>query len=192
MADISKIKVPVGSSTQTYDIKDTKAISALVDIIDSGPKNLIDAQNPSGRQRVTITNGSDGAINISCNSAAWATTTYIFNIEPNVDYSLSVYIENPNLSGVKCMVFVNDYNNNELHRETMTNSLTGVTFTVNSQTSENRLSFNINNSATVGSGSATVKIILCPTALWKVSAKYVPYRPSYDELVARITALENT
>ena len=192
MADISKIKVPVGSSTQTYDIKDTKAISALVDIIDSGPKNLIDAQKPSGQQRVTITNGSDGAINISCNSAAWATTAYTFNIKPNVDYSLSVYIESPNLSGVKCMVFVKDYNDNELGRETMTNSLTGVTFTVNSQTSENKLSFNINNSATAGSGSATVKIILCPTALWKVSAKYVPYRPSYDELVARITALENT
>lgn len=49
MADISKITVPEGSSTQTYDIKDTKAISALVNIIDSGPKNLIDAQNPSGQ-----------------------------------------------------------------------------------------------------------------------------------------------
>ena len=192
MADISKIKVPVGSSTQTYDIKDTKAISALVDIIDSGPKNLIDAQNPSGQQRVTITNGSNGAINISCDSAKWATTTYTFNIKPNVDYTVSVYIENPNLSGVNCMVFVNDYNNNELHRYTITNSLSQVTFVINSQTSENKFSFNINNSATSGSGSATVKLMICPTALWDVSAKYVPYRPSYDELVARITALENT
>lgn len=192
MADISKIKVPVGSSTQTYDIKDTKAISALVDIIDSGPKNLIDAQNPSGQQRVTITNGSDGGINISCNSAAWATTAYTFNIKPNIDYTVSIYIENPNLSGVKCMVFVNDYNNNELHRHTITNSTSQAVFVINSQTSENKLSFNINNAATAGSGSVTVKLMICPTALWDVSVNYVPYRPSYDELVARITALENT
>ena len=192
MADISKIKVPVGSSTQTYDIKDTKAISALVDIIDSGPKNLIDAQKPSGQQRVTITNGSDGAINISCNSAAWATTAYTFNIKPNVDYTVSIYVENPNLSGVNRMVFVNDYNNNELHRHTITNSLSQVFFVINSQYSENKFSFNINNSATAGSGSATVKLMICPTALWDVSVNYVPYRPSYDELVARITALENT
>lgn len=192
MADISKIKVPIGSSTQTYNIKDTKAISALVDIIDSEPKNLIDAQNPSGQQRVTITNGSNGAVNISCNSAAWATAAYTFNIKPNIDYTVSIYIENPNLSGVKCMVFVNDYNNNELHRHTITNSTSQAVFVINSQTSENKLSFNINNSATAGSGSVTVKLMICPTALWDVSVNYVPYRPSYDELVARITALENT
>lgn len=89
------------------------------------------------------------------------------------------------------MIFINDYNNNELDRYTVTNSLNFVGFSINSSTSVNKLSFNINNSATAGSGSVTIKLMVCPTALWNVSTNYVPYRPSYDELVARITALES-
>ena len=36
----------------------------------------------------------------------------------------------------------------------------------------------------------TFKPMICTLADWNVSQKFVPYRPSYDELIARIEALE--
>lgn len=34
------------------------------------------------------------------------------------------------------------------------------------------------------------KPMLCTKAAWGISHQYVPYRPSYDELIARIEVLE--
>lgn len=36
----------------------------------------------------------------------------------------------------------------------------------------------------------TIKPMICDKSAWDVSQEYVPYRPDYDELVARIEALE--
>lgn len=36
----------------------------------------------------------------------------------------------------------------------------------------------------------TIKPMICSEAEWGISHAYVPYRPSYDELVARVEALE--
>lgn len=46
--------------------------------------------------------------------------------------------------------------------------------------------------ASAGKSLSFQNLMLCSKAAWDISQKYVPYRPSYDELVARITALENT
>lgn len=43
----------------------------------------------------------------------------------------------------------------------------------------------------VGTSLEITNLMLCPKSLWDISNQYVPYRPSYDELVARIEALEN-
>ena len=40
------------------------------------------------------------------------------------------------------------------------------------------------NSSTIGG------VIITTKAAWDISHQYVPYRPSYDELIARIEALE--
>lgn len=195
MPDISKITVPNGSSAVTYDIKDSRAETALVDVIDNGLKNIINAQNPSGQQRVTITNGNDGAVNISCSNAKWATTAYTVSIKPNTWYTFALYVDSATLSGVSFMYFLNASENGsdmgELSRGTITGPTVKVS-TFNTQYSELKASVNINNSALSGSGSATVRLMLCPKAAYEITSKYVPYRPSYDELVARITALENT
>lgn len=37
----------------------------------------------------------------------------------------------------------------------------------------------------------TIKPMVCSKAAWDISRQYVPYRPSYDELIARVVALEN-
>ena len=39
-------------------------------------------------------------------------------------------------------------------------------------------------------GTITFKPMLCTKAAWDISHQYVPHRPSYDELIARIEALE--
>ena len=170
--------------------------SALIDLIDSGQKNLVDAQNPSGQQRVTITKGANGGVVISCENAAWATTAYSVYVTPNEDYKLILYVDNADLSNVlfRCFTSAVDDSDTELEVLSRTERITetGVyTLDINAQYNRIKISPNINNSATAGSGSATMRMMLCSKAAWDISQKYVPYRPSYDELVARITALEN-
>lgn len=195
MADISKITIPVDGSAVTYGLKDSRAETALANVIDSGPKNMINAQNPSGQQRVTITNESNGAVNISCTDAKWATTTYTVPITPYTWYTFKLYVDSATLSGVTFMCFINASENGSDMGEITRTTITGPTSTMNTfntQYSELKISININNSATSGSGSATVRLMLCPKDAFEITSKYIPYRPSYDELVARITALENT
>ena len=45
--------------------------------------------------------------------------------------------------------------------------------------------------ASAGKSLSFQNLMLCSKTAWDISHNYVPYRPSYDELVARITALEN-
>lgn len=45
--------------------------------------------------------------------------------------------------------------------------------------------------ASAGKSLSFQNLMLCSKAAWDISQNYVPYRPSYNELVARITALEN-
>lgn len=39
-------------------------------------------------------------------------------------------------------------------------------------------------------GTVTFRPMICTKAAWDISQQYVPHRPSYDELIARIEALE--
>lgn len=170
--------------------------SALIDLIDSGQKNLVDVQNPSGQQRVTITKGTNGSAVISCSNATWATTAYHVYITPNEDYKLILYVDNADVSNVtfRCFTSAVDDDGAELEVLPRTEQITGTgvyILDINTQYNRIKISPNINNSATAGSGSATIRMMLCSKAAWDISQKYVPYRPSYDELVARITALEN-
>lgn len=170
--------------------------NALVELIDSGQKNLVNAQNPSGQQRVTITKGNNGSAVISCSNATWATTAYHVYVTPNEDYKLLLYVDEADVSNVtfRCFTSAVDDDGAELEVLPRTERITetGVyTLDINTQYNRIKISTNINNSATAGSGSATIRMMLCSKAAWDISQKYVPYRPSYDELVARITALEN-
>ena len=170
--------------------------SALIGLIDSGQKNLVDAQNPSGQQRVTIVSGTNGSAVISCSNATWATTAYHVYVTPNEDYKLLLYADEADVSNVtfRCFTSAVDDDGAELEVLPRTERITetGVyTLDINTQYNRIKISPNINNSATAGSGSATIRMMLCSKAAWDISQKYVPYRPSYDELVARITALEN-
>jgi hypothetical protein len=170
--------------------------SALIDLIDSGQKNLVDAQNPSGQQHVTITKGTNGSAVISCENATWATTAYHVYVTPNEDYKLILYVDEADVSNVtlRCFTSAVDDSDTELEVLPRTEQITetGIyTLDINTQYNRIKISPNINNSATAGSGSVTLRMMLCSKAAWDISQKYVPYRPSYDELVARITALEN-
>lgn len=53
----------------------------------------------------------------------------------------------------------------------------------------NNVYVRVNNGVTISS-SIVFKPMICTAADWAVSQKFVPYRPSYDELIARIEALE--
>lgn len=47
------------------------------------------------------------------------------------------------------------------------------------------------SSGSSASSAQFSKIMLCAEAAWDISQAYVPYRPSYDDLIARIEALES-
>lgn len=170
--------------------------SALVELIDSGQKNLVNAQNPSRQQRVTIVNSANGGVVISCNNATWATTAYYVYVTPNEDYKLILYVDEADVSNAhfRCFTYAIDDDGAELEELPGTKKITSTgvyILDINTQYNRIKISPNINNSETAGSGSAAIRMMLCSKAAWDISQKYVPYRPSYDELVARITALEN-
>ena len=64
----------------------------------------------------------------------------------------------------------------------------GTKFTVPDISTRIRLIFTVYSNCPAQ--TITIKPMVCTGAAWKMSQKYVPYRPSYDEIVARIEALE--
>ena len=64
----------------------------------------------------------------------------------------------------------------------------GTVFTVPDNVTRIRLVFTIYSGCPAQ--TITIKPMICDKAAWDVSQEYVPYRPDYDELIARIVALE--
>ena len=135
---------------------------ALVELVDSGTKNFLKNE---GTTTSTATVNSDGTIIINGTNTSTVNITLSSTTKlPAGDYVLST--ENI-ASNVYLTVRV-------------ANSI---------QYTLERIYLFINTNTSIDNLKLTPMI--CSKAAWDISQNYVPYRPSYDELVARITALEN-
>lgn len=153
--------------------------SALVKLVDGGTKNFLKNE---GTTTSTATVNSDGTIiingtNTSAVNIALSSTTKL----PAGDYVLST-------ENIASNVYLTVRVANDI-QYTCTGSTNSISFTLNEETTLERIYLFINANTSIDNLKLTPMI--CSKAAWDISQNYVPYRPSYDELVARITALEN-
>ena len=161
---------------------------ALAELIDSGQKNLLQNTETSRTiSGVTFTVNPDNSVSLSGTASADITTYRIITEAPalsgdmvlsgcpsggaNNTYKLDI------LNGLGGGILANDYGSGAV--------IDWSKFTTGKFTVRIRIQQGTNVDGLI------FKPMICSKAAWDISQKYVPYRPSYDELVARITALEN-
>lgn len=184
MADVSKIKTIDGSS---YDVKDAVARAALVELVDGGPKNLApNVANNGSASGVTFTINADKSVTVNGTSSAGI----FFELSRTVNLKKGAYV----LSGG---AIVADDKTVRISLSTEKNTsaalylqsgATPTEFTLDTDMSGLFVCVRIPSG--VASTNAVVYPMICTKAAWDISQKYIPYRPSWDELVARIEALE--
>ena len=171
--------------------------AALVEIVDSGAKNVLNyteigTNNSHGAvyisNGVTFTLNSDGSITAerttastvdsSCNLRIASSSLYIDDF-CNGNYILSGCPEGGGDTTYSLRAIRDDYRPTD----------TGNGVELPDKGANTNIYINILVMATF-EGSITFRPMVCSKAFWQVSQTYQPYRPSYDELIARIEALE--
>lgn len=158
------------STYEPYALPNTKITPELIDLVDSGAKNLLPINNGTATQRY------------------WINVTL-----PAGDYVIYVgSISSTDTDRTRCQLLavngntvVSDYiyatRENDKFYEM---SLSGTCDAIYVYASESY-------ALSAGDTVAFSNLMICSKAAWDVSNKFVPYRPSYDELIARVEALEN-
>lgn len=157
----------------------------LAELVDSGAKNLIqNAATSRTENGVTFTVNSDGSVSLS----GTATGTIWFQIMSNLSINAGTYTISNGLVDDTARVIVSP--TNSISQRIFDSNESGyITRTVDAISSVNAYLRIAGGKVTDG---AVVKPMLCTKAAGGISQAYVPHRPSYDELVARIEALEQT
>jgi hypothetical protein len=192
---INSEKVAQYDSTTELEAKDR---AALVELVDSGAKNLLDCSINALKQRLTsgtwnnnvytntagdisMTVNSDNTLTISATNVTTNRTITIGVLETNqgnLYFSCTPNIEG---AGTKFRSGINyvGYDDGEgLNVPNLTTSRSIQLEIIGSSASPTTLS------------NIVYKPMLCTKAAWDVSHSYQPYRPSYQELYERVVALE--
>lgn len=162
--------------------------AALVELVDSGAKNFL--QNTATSQTisgVTFTVNADKSITLSGTAEANITSFFICRAIPaltgnmvlsgcpaggsSTTYRLDIL--DGTASGT--VLFVDTGEGRDVDWSLITTGTYTTRIRIQSGTTVDGLIF---------------KPMLCTKAAWDISHQYVPHRPSYDELIARIEALE--
>ena len=176
--------------TALHDLDETKAeqadlteaettlTSALGEIIDSGQKNILHNTATSAEVNgITFTVNSDGSVTATGTATANAdfTISNLTGYPTSGRFVLSGCPEGGGASTYSIQIYqvAADYGS-------------AVEFT-----SQNRLNVYICISAEQTVDNLIFRPMVCTKAAWSITQEYVPYRPSYDELVSRIAALES-
>jgi hypothetical protein len=157
-------------------VEQEKDRAALVEIVDSGAKNLLKisgtSQTVSG---VTFTVNSDGSISAS----GTATSDAVFNLTANLNLQSGSYVFSPGFpngssgSTFFCDIFNSGYSNRSVaYQERSIPDTTKI------------IRFIVANGYTAN--NITLFPMVCTAANRKISAAFVPYRPSYQELCDRV------
>lgn len=156
---------------------------AIAELINSGAKNLIqNAATSRTENGVTFTVNADGTVSLTGTASA----TIWFPIMANMSIDSGTYTISNGLTDDTARVIIST-----------TNSISARIFDSNESgyiTKTIDAISGVNAYLRVASGKVTdgavVKPMLCVKAAGDISPAYVPHRPSYDELIARVEALE--
>lgn len=181
--------------------KDYTVLSAapatLTEIVDSGAKNVLnyteigtnsDHGTTFTNNGVTFTLNSDGSVTVerttaattdsSCNLRVASGSLYIDDF-CNGEYILSGCPEGGGDTTYSLRAIRNEYRPTD----------TGDGVELPDKGTNTNIYLNILVMSTF-EGSVTFKPMVCSKAFYQISKTYQPYRPSYNELVARVEALE--
>lgn len=180
---------PVSTAARTEFIIDRNAISEL---IDSGTKNLLQTSCSSQTVNgVVFTVNDDGTITAEIPDGITANAQ--LELLPSVVVPESFRGKSLILSGSPTGGSTSTWrmvlqNTTSGFSTLAANEQGGTMFTVPDSVTRIRLVFTVY--ANCPAQTITIKPMVCAQSIWHISQQYVPYRPSYDELVARIEALE--
>lgn len=160
--------------------------AALVEIVDSGAKNLL---------KITATSGTVSGVTYTVN--ADQTITFNGKAEDTISLDLPVpatvsgksyFVSGCPAGGATSSTYrqlIRDVTNQQNLGSDIGN---GVVITFPNPIGNVVVRINIFPGYTAN--NLTFKPMICTKAAWDISQQYVPHRPSYDELIARIEALE--
>lgn len=152
--------------------------AALAEVIDSGQKNILQNTAVSAEVNgITFTVNSDGSVTATGTATANAdyTVSNLTGYPTSGQYILSGCPEGGGANTYRIQIYqvAADYGS-------------AVEFT-----SQNRLNVYIRISSGQTVDNLVFRPMICSKAAWSITQEYVPYRPSYDELIRRIVALES-
>lgn len=158
---------------------------ALAEVVDAGPKNLLaNSASTTTTAKVTFTVNADKSITIT---SAGDNTQASIAIATNYSLPAGTYMvsgsEGTGTTGdtYAMWVKIGSAASISIGEKGRIIELDG-TATIN-------VSIIVRAAQTVA--DVTFKPMICSIPDWNISRKYVPYQPSYAELVARVEALEN-
>ena len=164
----------------------------LAELVDSGAKNKFDIDNLSigGTYNITHSIADNTLSVISTGNYGRLSTVHTL---PTGKYIFSCKVLNVDILGGTSAIRItlNSSGSNPIAKQVYTAATDIVIPFELTEDSTVYIMFYVNESSTSYTNSADfADIILCTKAAWDISQKYVPHRPSYDELIARVEALE--
>jgi len=191
----TKEQVGLGNVDNTSDADKplsaaTKAV--LAEIVDSGAKNrLLIAQGGGSAYNAQYT-VTDGTLSLTSNGT-YARVSFKVTL-PAGDYVFSFNCAAYNATKAQIRFNTNVGGSGTAIRNDYVVRGTGtgnVPFTLSDTTTFYVIYYiNFSSTATTTDTMDIAESMICTQAAWDVSQAYVPYRPDYDELIARIVALE--
>lgn len=163
----------------------SKNTSALIDIIDNGPKNkLKNVASTITTNGITFTVNTDGTF--TANGTATATAL----LQLNTFSSLNLPNENYVLSGCPEGGSANTYRLDITRSpgSSINDIGSGALFAIGPEYVPDQIRCVILKDTVCD--NLLFEPMICTKAEWDISNEYVPYRPSYDELISMIEALQ--
>jgi hypothetical protein len=152
--------------------------AALIELVDSGAKNLLKISGTSKTVNgITFTVNSDGSISVS--GTASSDTDAVFNLTENLNLQSGSYVFSPGFpngssgSTFFCDIFDSGYSNRSIAYQER--SIPDTTKIIRLIVARGYTANNI-----------TLFPMVCTAANRQISAAFVPYRPSYQELCDRV------
>ncbi|GEM_PF-2785542 len=166
--------------------------AAIADLIDSGAKNRLQTSCSSQTVNgVVFTVDTDGTItaeipdNITSNAQLELLPSVVV---PESFRGKSLILSGSPAGGSTATWRMVLQNTTSGFSTLAANEQGGTVFTVPDSVTRIRIVFTVYSNCPAQ--TIVIKPMICDISAWDVSQEYVPYRPSYDELVARIVALE--
>ena len=169
------------TNNSVLDVKDATARTELIELVDSGAKNLYNPSNTSTSASGltgTVTRNSDGSYTISGTTSS----TVYYNMGSWITPEDGYYILSGGSAAESAYQLIYDDHDWQTYESGNKKKLAYWT-----KGSTHNLYIRLGTGITIS--NVTFYPMICSKAAWDVSQKYVPYVPSNAELYAMIQAL---